>query len=43
MNILIEKSKFVKLEANFLGFVVPHNAIPKKCLKIKKYPISENI
>jgi len=43
---LIKKSKFSKLETNFLGYVVSHNVIktdPEKISTIVKYPIPKNI
>jgi len=42
MKISIEKSKFFKLETNFLGYVVSHNVIEtdfEKNFTIIKYPI----
>jgi len=46
MKISVEKSKFFKLETNFLGYVVSHNVIrtdPEKISTIVKYPIPKNI
>jgi len=46
MKISIEKSKFFKLETNFLGYVVSHNVIktdPEKISTIVKYPIPKNV
>jgi len=46
MKISIEKSKFFKLETNFLGYVVSHNVIKtdlEKISTIVKYPIPKNI
>jgi len=46
MKISIEKSKFIKLETTFLGYVVSHNVIktdPEKVSTILKYPIPKNI
>jgi len=46
MKISIEKSKFFKLETNFLGYVVSHNVIktdPEKISTIVKNPIPKNI
>jgi len=46
IKISIEKAKFFKLEATFLGYVVSHNVIktdPEKISTILKYPIPKNI
>lgn len=38
MKIPLEKSKFIKLETAFLGYIVPHNVIKKDPEKISKKP-----
>jgi len=46
LTISIEKSKFFKLEKNFLGYVVSHNVIKtnsKQISTIVKYSIPKNI